>query len=229
MSRTPLDWLNLLRAHTARFAETLDEGDLEAPVTFCPGWTLRDLVVHLGAVHQWAAHAVIERTPEFQPEPAGRARPELAAWYRAHASRLVQVLTERPANAPAWTMDDRNPTAGFWRRRQVHETVIHVWDAEEALGEPRPIDPSLAWDGVLEVVGVIYPRQVRLGRIEPLTGAVSLIATDLAGDVILGDGDPVVVRHRAEILLRLLWHRAGPHADTIDPRASELLSAAVTP
>ena len=75
---------------------------------------------------------------------------------------------------------------------------------------PRPIDPSLAWDGVLEVEDVIYPRQVRLDCIEPLAPAVRLVATDVPGDITIGDGEPVVVQDGAEVLLRLLWHRATP-------------------
>jgi uncharacterized protein (TIGR03083 family) len=172
---------------------------------------------------------VVEGSPNFQPEPAERGRTALTAWYRQHASSLVHVLTETPADAPAWTMDDQDPTAGFWRRRQVHETVMHTWDAEEALGEPRPIDPSLAWDGVLEVENVIYPRQVRLRRVEPLASALRLVATDVPGDITIGDGESVVVRERAEVLLRLLWHRSKPDAEMVDPRASALLSAAVAP
>jgi uncharacterized protein (TIGR03083 family) len=230
------DWLDLLRSHTDGFADTVSGAELDAPVTHCPGWSLRDLVLHLGGVHQWAAHAVVEGNPDFRPEIAEAAeagRPELVAWYRRHASSLVDLLTQTPAGAPAWTMDDQDPTAGFWRRRQVHETVMHTWDAEEALGEPRPIDPWLAWDGVLEVEGIIYPRQVRLGRVEPLTPAVRLVATDEAGDVTLGtDGGEdgaIVVRDRAEVLLRLLWHRADADIERLDARASALLSGAVTP
>ncbi len=72
----------------------------------------------------------------------------------------------RPTRPPGpWTP---NRTAGFWRRRQVHETALHLWDAERAAGTPTPFDPALSWDGVLEVPEVMYPRQVRLGRIEPL-------------------------------------------------------------
>lgn len=229
MTSKALDWLGLLRAHTDRFADIISDADLNAPVSSCPSWSLRDLVVHLGGVHQWATHAVVEGNPNFQPEPAERERPGLAAWYRQHASSLVDVLTETEADAPAWTLDDQDPTAGFWRRRQVHETVMHTWDAEGALGEPRPIDPSLAWDGVLEVEGVIYPRQVRLGRVQPLARAVRLVATDVPGDITIGDGEVVVVRARAEVLLRLLWHRADPDIEMVDPRAGVLFSAAVTP
>ena len=85
MSEAP-DWLGLLRAHTDRFADVISDADLDAPVTFCPGWSLRDLVIDLGGVHQWAAHAVVEGNPHFRPpEPAERGRSGLAAWYRHHA------------------------------------------------------------------------------------------------------------------------------------------------
>jgi len=223
--------VTLLRQGTDRFAAAVSEGDLEAPVATCPGWTLRDLADHLGGVHQWAAHAVVAGTPHFEPEPAGAAlrAGQLAGWYRRHAADLVAILAERPADAPAWTMDDTDPTAGFWRRRQVHETTLHLWDAEQALGAPSPLEPALAWDGVLEVVNVMYPRQVRLGRVQPLAAEVRMAATDGPWRAALGEGEPVELRAAAEVLLRLLWHRADPQTEEVDPRAGELLSGAVTP
>ncbi|MCZ9346869.1 maleylpyruvate isomerase N-terminal domain-containing protein, partial [Streptomyces sp. TRM76130] len=56
---------------TARFIEILDhEGRLlasaaeaagsDAEVPHCPGWRVRDLVAHTGAVHRWAASFVTE-------------------------------------------------------------------------------------------------------------------------------------------------------------------------
>jgi uncharacterized protein (TIGR03083 family) len=226
----PPAWLSLLRVHTDRFAAVISDAELDAPVTFCPGWTLRDLGIHLGGVHRWAAHAVVKGNPNTEAAVGpGNGRRELVDWYVHQASNLVHVLTETPIGAPAWTLDDRDPTAGFWRRRQVHETVMHTWDAEQAVREPRAIDPRLAWDGVLEVKDVIYPRQLRLGRVATLPHAVRLVATDVPGDVTLGEGEAFVVRKKAETLLRLLWHRADPDAEAVDPRASSLLSAAVTP
>lgn len=222
-------WLGLLRAQTDRFAAVISDADLDIPVTYCPGWSLHDLVVHLGGIYQWAAHAAVQGNPHFEPAPVQRGRPEMADWYLDHASSLIDVLTQTPVDAPAWTLDDQDRTAGFWRRRQVHETSIHTWDAEEALGQPGPMDPWLAWDGVLEVRDVINPRQVRLGRIEPGTGAVRLAATDVPEDATIGAGEPVEVRGSAELLLRLLWHRADPESEGVDPRAAVLLSGAVTP
>jgi len=223
------DWLGLLGAHAEEFADAISDADLDAPVPSCPGWSLRDLAVHLGGVHQWAVHCVVEGNPVFSPEPVAQERPALTSWYRHHASRLVDVLRATPADAPVWTPDDRHPTALFWRRRQVHETVLHTWDVHDALGRRPEVDPRLAWDGVLEVRDVIYPRQVRLGRVEPLPGGLRLVATDVPGDVTIGDGEPVSVQGSAEVLLRLLWHRTDPDAGTADPRAIRLLSGALTP
>lgn len=220
------DWLELLRRSTRRFAAVIDGADPDTRVTWCPDWTLRDLVEHLGGVHQWAAHAVVVGDPSLEPVPAPRGS-DLSRWYAAHAAALADVLAETPADAPAWTLDKHDRTAGFWRRRQVHETVLHTWDAEEALGEPRPIEPWLAWDGVREVADVLYPRQVHLGRTDPLPTALRLVATDVGRDVILGTGEAIEVEGRAEALLRLLWHRAP--TDDLDPRAAALLARRLTP
>lgn len=223
------DWLPLLRLHTDRFAEVIAGADLDATVTHCPGWSVRDLAVHLGGIHQWAGHAVTHRSPSFVPTtPASDAgRDEVAQWYRRSAADLLDVLDATPEDAPAWTLDPDDTTAGFWRRRQVHETALHVWDLEGALGTPTPYDAGLAWDGVLEVARVMYPRQVRLSRVEPLPAALRLLATDVEGEVTLGAGEPVVVSETAEVLLRLLWHRAD--ASALDPRATALVAGALTP
>ena len=224
------DWVELLRTQTDRFADVVEGGELDAPVTHCPGWSLRDLTDHLGGVHQWAAHAVVAGSPDLTPEPAGPLGPAaLADWYREHAGHLVEVLAGRPAQAPAWAMVESNRTAGFWQRRQVHETTLHLWDAEHAVGVASPIDPALAWDGVLEVAEVIYPRQVRLDRISPLPGRLELVATDGPWRWGLGAGEPAELRASAEVLLRLLWHRADPAAEGVHPDAAALLSVAVTP
>lgn len=221
------DWLALLRLHTRRFAAVVATADLDAPVTHCPGWSVRDLVVHLGGVHQWAAHAVTSGSPDLEPTPPSPGRPDLAAWYAEQASHLLDVLASTPPDAPAWTLDRADRTAGFWQRRQVHEVAMHTWDAEEAAGRPTPYDPALAWDGVVEVAHVLYPRQVRLGRVDPLPAAVRLVATDVRADVTIGSGRQVEVRDRAEVLLRLLWHRAD--TSSLDPQVAELLSGALAP
>lgn len=215
--------IDQLTAATTRFADLVAESDPTAAVPSCPGWTVADLVDHLGGVHQWARHAVVAGSPDGEPVPAptDQDAPGLAQWYAGHARDLVATLAAAGDDGPAWIFGDGPATAGWWVRRQSHETLMHTRDllgagAREAAWE---LDPALAWDGVDEVASMFYPRQVRLGRTEPLSGTLRLIATDLEADGIdLGAGDPVVeVEAPAADVLLMLWGRAPlpAHAATL--------------
>jgi uncharacterized protein (TIGR03083 family) len=206
-----IDHLAHLRADADAVLAALSVGDPSAPVAACPGWTLRDLVVHLGGVHRWARQIV--STGELQRQQEEHEVVDLAAWFAEGAAALLDVLAAADPAEPCWSFTtDR--TKGFWRRRQALETVVHRWDAEHAVGEPGPIDPVLAADGVAEVVDLMAPRQVKLGRIGPLPVAVELRALE-GGRWVLGEA-PVsaTVTASAEVLLLLLWHRVDPG----DPR-----------
>lgn len=222
-----MDWIPLLGDATGRFADAAASGDLEAPVPTCPGWTLADLIGHLGWVHRWAAHAVTEGTPDGDSPYAGDP-PDMVEWYRESARTLVDALAVREPEAPAWAFGPDKVT-GFWRRRQVHETVVHEYDALGAVGrtEDWSIAPELAWDGVDEVASFFYPRQVRLERIAPLAGTLRLVPTDVdAAPLEIGEGDPVAeLTGPASYLLLALWKRA----PVDDPAAARLLTTAVTP
>ena len=162
-------------------------------------------------------------------------------WYRESARHLVDVLAEHDADAPAWTFGPEK-VAGFWRRRQVHETVVHEYDALAAVGREADwsIDPALAWDGVDEVATFFYPRQVRLERISPLAGTLRLAPTDIdaapleipsrrsQSDLLRtsGSGGPVAeLTGPSSYLLLALWKRVPVE----DPVAAGLLQTAVTP
>ena len=43
-----------------QFAAAARQSNLDAEVTHCPGWTVRDLVRHLGEIHLWAAAHVAQ-------------------------------------------------------------------------------------------------------------------------------------------------------------------------
>lgn len=231
-----MDWIAELDRATSSFAAVLDDGDLEAAVAACPGWTLRDLADHLGGVHHWARHAVVEGSPGGSTEPAPTGRTALAAWYRGHAERLLQTLAETPVDAPVWTFGPEPHTAAFWRRRQVHETVMHLWDAHASQGRRTHLDPALALDGLDEVVGVFYPRQVHLGRTTPLPAGLRLVVDDAPDHpgFTLGDGPAVRVAGTASALLLLLWHRldldqSGARIDGDPAQVAHLLDHAITP
>ena len=191
-----------------RFDATLRTGDRTAPVPSCPGWSVADLGEHLTGVHRWALGQLIGD----EPEPHADA--DLADRFRAGADELIGALRTRTAET-ACTAIYPPDTAATWARRQAHETAIHLWDAQQALGGDPRLQADLATDGVREVVDDLYPRQVRLGRIEPLSEAVVFAFTDAPGEAVLGDGEPAVrVTGRAEDVLLVLWGRRTP--DSVD-------------
>ncbi|WP_051551898.1 maleylpyruvate isomerase family mycothiol-dependent enzyme [Nocardioides sp. URHA0020] len=220
------DWSDLLAAATTGFADALSGADPSATVPSCPGWTVADLVDHLGGVHQWSRHAVLAGNPDGRPEAATG---DLLAWYRRHADDLLATLRTTDPGAPAWTFGTEQ-SVGWWLRRQTHETLMHTRDLLGATGrvEHWTVEPTLAWDGVREVATEFYPRQVRLGRAAPLPGTLRLLATDLPGAevVLIGDAEPVVeVRAQAVDLLLMLWHRT----ESSDPAAAALLGLPIAP
>jgi len=152
-----------------RFAEAA-RADLNAPVTGCPGWTVRDMVRHLGEIHLWAAANVAGR-PGAALEPEDRADlcqswPDLAVfwtddddlvdWYLRTNRNLVTVLDAAPTDVAAATFLPAPSPLAMWARRQAHETSIHRYDAQHATSAFTGFDPVFAADGVDELLYAFY-------------------------------------------------------------------------
>ncbi|WP_223267657.1 maleylpyruvate isomerase family mycothiol-dependent enzyme [Streptosporangium nondiastaticum] len=187
------------------------------PVPSCPGWSVSDLVVHLGSVHRGVAH-IIERRLTGPPDPSADPsfaglpadtgdwpRPEsapnlgplpesLADWFAEGASALEALFRSRGPDEPAWTWS-REQTTGFWLRVQAIEAAVHRWDAENALGAPRPVGAGLAADAVSHSFEVMAPWSRARSGAPPGTGErYRFRRTDIAdgtGDGGDGDGDGV--------------------------------------
>src|SRR6266536_1764159 len=100
----------------------------DATVPTCPKWTVRQLVRHLTRVHQWVVRCLVTDPDGEQPHPdeppAGW--DELLLWFDEQHHTLVDSLRARTAGDPAWVFVEYGPlTAGWWERRQAHETAIH--------------------------------------------------------------------------------------------------------
>lgn len=226
-----MDWIAELTDLTRGFSAELASGDLRAPVPSCPGWTLADLGEHLRKVHLWAAHAVSDGTMDGMPDDTTAARPGMSAdqlveGYPAAAAHLIEVLTGAAPEDPAWTFG-RDQTSGFWRRRQTHEALVHLYDAMLANGTTTTWGPSpeLAWDGVDEVATLWYPFQLRLKRAGSLAAPLRLIATDIDRSLTLSEesaGNAVELALPAADLLLTLWNRM----PVADPAAAQLLADA---
>jgi uncharacterized protein (TIGR03083 family) len=156
-----LDYLEHIRSDSARFADLLAGADPSATVPSCPDWTAADLLWHLAEVQNfWGA---IVRDRLLDPDAADRSQPsrpsdygELVDTYRAASSGLVDALATTPDKTTVWTWFAADQSAGFVRRRQAHEALIHRLDAELTTGTVTDLDAGLATDGVAEVLEWMY-------------------------------------------------------------------------
>jgi uncharacterized protein (TIGR03083 family) len=199
-------YLTHLESDAGRLVDAVREApDLSVPVAACPGWTVRDLVEHVGSVHRWARAALTSSTPP-DAVPLDLAGDDHATWLARGVADLLGDLRRTDPATPCWGMGPAPRTVAFWLRRQAHETLVHRWDVETALGGAAGLDRDLAWDGVLEVTQVLYPRQVRLGR-RPAAPALALADPATAERTALEGGSATTVSGSAPDLLLVLWGR----------------------
>ncbi len=194
----------------------------------CPGWTIADLIAHLGGEYGWV-HGHVARGVVSTPDPAHPTPPagvDLRAWFADQQTAVLALLEELDADLPAYNWAPQAKTVNFWYRRLAHDTAIHRWDAQFATINAEPIETKLALDGIAEVLDTWLPAGKGLGLTE-LTGVVGLVATDggheffvrqrseggvalLDTDTLL-DEDPqerVVATGSASDILLVLWGRA---------------------
>jgi uncharacterized protein (TIGR03083 family) len=194
---------------------------LDRRVPSCPEWSVTDLVGHVGAVHSWVL-ACLAADPDHRPPFSEIDSPPtdgLIEWYVDVHGELGDALAASDLDRLAASWAGPVPV-GWWLRRQAHEVTVHRWDGQLAHGDPEPIDPALAVDGVDEFLDVFVRR---LGV--KLAGAgetIHLHATDIDGEWLIertpagaqvthghAKGD-VALRGSASDLLLLLWGRRRP-------------------
>jgi uncharacterized protein (TIGR03083 family) len=224
-----------LERAAADVADLIGEARLDVPVPSCPGWTVADLVAHLGQTHLWAEHCVRfgdPKLPEMDAPVTGRTR--LAAWYAECAGLLIETLRATDPAAECWTFGLSPHTAAFWFRRQAHEAAMHRWDLGAALDRDVGYPNPLAADGVDEVVNIFFPRQIRLQRIAPLPRSLAVRVDGFGRWVLAGDGTnagagraDAEVGGPADALVRLLWGRLALDDPRIQLTGDRAAAAAV--
>ena len=174
------EYLNHLERESARFREVLAKTDPTAQVPHCPDWRAADLLWHLGETqHFWGT--IVAQRPVGPDELTDPTRPssydDLLAFFDGSSAALVTALRAADPTERAWTWSEDN-TVGFIYRRQAHEALIHRLDAEQTAGDETPLDPTLASDGVLEVVDVMFGGYPPWGEFAPLEHYVRIDVTD---------------------------------------------------
>jgi len=143
--------IEAVERETSAFTRTLMRGDADAQVPSCPEWTLRDLAKHVGGVQGFWTHVLAEGTgrpkPAFDDEPG----PSAGLWLVQIGGFLVNELKAASADTKVWTWNPADQSAAFAARRMAHETAVHRFDAQMAIGKPEPIEPALAADGIEEI------------------------------------------------------------------------------
>ena len=187
---------------------------LASPVPSCPGWTMRDLVGHLGNVYA-RLQGIVARASLSPPEEPLRAGghpegDEVLPWFDERYTALAGTLREADGDSPAWNWAPAPKNAAFWFRRAAHETAVHRWDAQVAVALPEPIEDKLAADGVSEVLDAWLPAGRRKGPVD-LEGLVHLEAADT--------GDEWYVRLRGERIAVLDAPSVDPEEKTVATRA----------
>src|SRR5262252_9420203 len=100
--------LDAIRRESELFYATAEGADPGLGVPSCPGWTIDDLVWHLGEVHWfWATDIELRASDPQSVEQTKPVRPSdfpgLVAWGRAQAARLLHLLDATPGDTPVWT------------------------------------------------------------------------------------------------------------------------------
>jgi uncharacterized protein (TIGR03083 family) len=222
-----------IETETARLAALA--GDLSIPVPTCPGWTLAELITHVGQTHRWAVHVLRDQVQEriwSRQVPSGLADGQSgdAAWLMAGAGELLDTLRTTDPELAVWTWGP-DKRASWWSRRMLFELVIHRADAELALGLDPVIPAEVAIDGIKEFLhNLPYATWVTRSLAElGLEGAtIHLHATDADGEWTITQGPArevssapghtkgdAAVQGTASDLLLMMYGRRSPGALTV--------------
>ena len=183
---------------------------LDHAVPSCPGWTVQDLIEHLGTVHRRAAFRVgSDVDPTGYEINLPTESSEIFNWFNEGWQNLYQIFTTHSDDYPAWNWTGKNQTVGWMIRRQSHEAAIHRFDAELAhMGIPSvnaikslPTEsipfgytPEFAKDGIDERLEITIGGRKNLSG--SLPGSLHLHATDIDAEwtVTLIDGVMTIYR-----------------------------------
>lgn len=200
-----------------RFLEALDtEVDLlteaarggrpNTPVPACPGFTIGEIVRHVGGVYRVARLWIIEghRPRSWQSDPAPGQTKEV--YLRTGLAALLSELTTHDQHeyAAGWWPADL--TYGFWSRRMAHETTIHRTDVQGAAGaDPTEIAEDIAIDGIDEVLSAWFGRRLPMLGLSGTT--TRSVAVQTAGHTWIARAGPDET---------IAWHCSAAEADHAD-------------
>jgi uncharacterized protein (TIGR03083 family) len=147
-------YLEHLRQDGERISQ-VSEGHLDDPVPTCEGNTVGSLLLHVAGVCVFWAESLVANAPgEIDWSTFGT---DALVGFKAAHERVVREIGSRDPDQETWTWG-RDQHVRFAYRRLAQELSIHRWDFENAVGAALPIDPTLAADGVDELLEEFAPK-----------------------------------------------------------------------
>jgi uncharacterized protein (TIGR03083 family) len=214
------DYLGSIAVDSAALTDLAKCHDLDLPVPACPGWTLRDLVAHVGGANRWVTTCVSSglTAQERVLPPGPTSRDDLLSWFDESLGELLSALAATAPEDPVWTPIRGASGSVWWRRKQALEVAIHRADAEAATGVTLTvIEPRLALDGIDEYAQEFLPLMLHAVTAPPPVTAVLLSPNDIDESRVLSlipagdDRDPgiphVELEASASDLLLWMWNR----------------------
>lgn len=148
--------------------------DPDAAVAYYPGWTLRDLAVHVVRVHVMACTSLAEgdhARPSYELDVDPQTSPNVLADELDRVAQQLRGDVETCPHTSVWTpTPSSSAPPAFWRRRMLSESVLHRWDAESALGRAWAPGPGL----VEEVIDEFLASRIAPGGTGFQSGLVVL-------------------------------------------------------
>ncbi|GGS21917.1 maleylpyruvate isomerase family mycothiol-dependent enzyme [Actinokineospora fastidiosa] len=156
-------YIDQIRLHCAAMRAAAEKAGPDAPVPTCPDWTVRDLIAHVAGLQAW-----LEVSLPLPPEGPAPDEPrvpsdwaELLDWWDERVRNVTAGLAATAPTTRTWSfVPGFGADAGWFARRQAHETAIHRLDAEHAAAETVPsllFDPEFAADGIAELFELLPP------------------------------------------------------------------------
>jgi len=179
-----VDYAAALIEQNHMLGELLRDADWSRPVPTCPGWTLSQLLRHVGRGDRWAAQIIADRVDSgLDPRAVRDGKPPADVpgalrWLADSPRTVLAAVRTVVENTEVWTFLGPKP-ASWWVRRRLHEATVHRADAAIALDVAYELSAELAADGISEWLDRLVEEQA-LGRPPSLPAGTSMAlrATD---------------------------------------------------
>lgn len=154
-------WTAAFAEQAEMFRKAVGDADLATAVPTRPGWTVRELVLHVARFLETSTAYLRtgSRNPIGPPPAPGDLTP--LEYLDVQLAEANEVLPAVPGNRPVWTFSPAAPDlAWVWHRRIAHEMTLRRFDAQATIRALVPTGPDLATDGIDEVLTTIVAAKI---------------------------------------------------------------------